>query len=97
MEPVLYRSLRRDESRLIHLHPGQWSDPISLTLEPFSLQPRELPFFEAVSYTWGDPTITEPVTCSGTTVQVMKSVETLLRRFRLATDTRWETSRPNNS
>ncbi|KAH7394789.1 heterokaryon incompatibility protein-domain-containing protein [Pyrenochaeta sp. MPI-SDFR-AT-0127] len=88
MEPILYSPLRRSESRLIHLHPGQWSDPISLTLQPFSLQPPELPFFEAVSYTWDDPMITTPVTCSGMTIQVMKSVENLLRRFRLAADTR---------
>lgn len=90
MEQILYTTLRRGELRLVHLHPGQWSDPISLSLQHFLLQPSELPFFEAVSYTWNNPAIRAPIICSGMKIQVMKSVETLLRRFRLAADTRYE-------
>ena len=51
----LYRSLpkpqiSKEEIRLIHLLPGQSSDPILCTIETISLSTK--PSFEALSYTW---------------------------------------------
>ena len=79
-----YGPLPNRESRLVYLLPGTWSDPINIELRRFSLELDKLPFYEAVSYTWGDMRETITVTHSGRPASVGKSVEALLRRFRLA-------------
>ncbi|OCK78086.1 HET-domain-containing protein [Lepidopterella palustris CBS 459.81] len=78
----------RQEIRLICLHPGQWTDPISINLTISSLHSAKLPFFEAVSYTWGDPSAVIPVIISEITVSITRSVENVLRRFRFANSVR---------
>jgi hypothetical protein len=79
-----YQPLTDRESRLVNLLPGTWSDPITIELRTFSLELDKLPFYEAVSYTWGYPVETATVTCSGRPLRVSKSAEDLMRRFRLA-------------
>jgi hypothetical protein len=81
-EPFTYREMQEDEFRLIRLLPGNWPDPIAFGLLTFSMKPDELPFYEAVSYTWGDPSSTVLVKCGGTSMRITRSVEDLLRRFR---------------
>jgi len=41
------------------------TDPISIRLQIFSIHTSKLPFFEAVSYTWGGSSEKKPVICSG--------------------------------
>lgn len=83
----------RQEIRLLCLHPGAWTDTISISLEISSLCSFELPFFEAVSYTWGDPSAATRVKYSETTISVTESVENVLRRFRFAKSTRYGTTK----
>ena len=39
--------------------------------------------YEALSYTWGDPESTEPITCNGQIIHVTVNLERALRRIRL--------------
>lgn len=71
-------------SRLVRVLPGSWPDPICIELIQFSLEPGEVPFYEAASYVWGDPTNQKSISCSGQAMMVSPSVEALIRRFRLA-------------
>lgn len=79
----------RQEIRLLCLHPGEWTDSLSISLQISSLHSLELPFFEAVSYTWGNPSVVGAVIYSEMTISVAKSVENVLRRFRFAKSTRY--------
>jgi hypothetical protein len=78
-----YHPIANHDSQLLHLFPGQWKYPIAFDLVPFSTELESLPFYEAVSYTWGDPTDCIPVTCFGREIDVALNVAALLRRFRL--------------
>jgi hypothetical protein len=55
----LYRPLSPTEFRVIHILPGAFNDPIRCVLEtrPASIKTR----YEALSYQWGDETITKPI------------------------------------
>jgi hypothetical protein len=84
-----YQPLAARNSRLLRLLPGQWEDSIAFDLVDFSTELGRLPFYEAVSYTWGDSTECTPVTCSGHEIDATLSVAALLRRFRLCDSTRF--------
>ena len=84
-----YHPLAHRDSRLLHLFPGQWEDPIAFDLVPFSTELESLPFYEAVSYTWADQTDCLSVTCSGRGIDITLNVAALLRRFRLHDNTRY--------
>ncbi|KAF1984049.1 HET-domain-containing protein, partial [Aulographum hederae CBS 113979] len=93
-EPALdrfpsYEPLGRCQFRLVHLRPSKyWADPIAFEFQRCSLQPTKLPFYEAVSYTWGPIDEKGTVTYAGRRILVGKNVEALLRRFRLKDNTR---------
>jgi hypothetical protein len=91
MNTIFYKSLNqaRQEIRLLCLHPGNWSSPLSVCLKVVSLHPPGLPFFEAVSYAWGDSSAVLPVTYLQMEVPIAKSAENVLRRFRLAKSYRY--------
>lgn len=78
-----YGPLAEGDSRLISLFPGHWEDPIAFELVEFSTELGRLPFYEAVSYVWGDPDARTTATCSGRDIDITLSVEAFLRRFRL--------------
>lgn len=42
--------LGNNQFRLIHLHAGQREDDVKFNIARHSLEPGELPFYEAVSY-----------------------------------------------
>ena len=70
----------RRETRIVKIIPGRFADPISCHLLPVSLY--DDPFYEALSYTWGDPNVTKPVILNGITVNVTGNLETCLRHLR---------------
>lgn len=72
--------LGRREVRLITLLPGKYEDPISGALSVVSL--AEAPTYEALSYVWGDPTVTLPIRVDGLDFQVTTNLEAALRHLR---------------
>ncbi|KAM0812775.1 putative Heterokaryon incompatibility domain-containing protein [Seiridium cardinale] len=51
------------EIRVLILYPGEKGSPIKCGLKHPSLQAK--PKFEALSYVWGDPTVTKDISCDG--------------------------------
>lgn len=84
----VYQTLQHDEFRLVCLRPGRPHDPIAFELVTFSMRPDQLPFYEAVSYTWGDPSSTVSAVCGASILQITQSVDSLLRRFRWSDEIR---------
>ncbi|KAI1299868.1 heterokaryon incompatibility protein-domain-containing protein [Xylaria venustula] len=68
--------------RLMHLHPGQETDPIRLSLVTTSLDPA--PEFEAISYCWGTAQDKRQVTCNDASLYITNSLFTGLAHFRHA-------------
>ncbi|CAH0051115.1 unnamed protein product [Clonostachys solani] len=66
--------------RLIHLHPGNESDPVSLSLATVALD--SVPDYEAISYCWGNAADQRQVTCNGATLSITNSLFTGLVAFR---------------
>ncbi|KAI0150179.1 heterokaryon incompatibility protein-domain-containing protein [Xylariaceae sp. FL1272] len=66
--------------RMITLHPGDLDDPISceLSVEPLN----DLPPFEALSYSWGDPELRTPIIVSGQAFKVTVNLATALHYLR---------------
>jgi heterokaryon incompatibility protein (HET) len=66
METFEYEPLPRGDDgqwiRLIELHRGQGSDGIECRIRHVNL--ADNPQYEAISYCWGDPTITSTIECS---------------------------------
>lgn len=71
----------RNETRLLVLEPGQNGDEIICGLMNVSLTWRAR--YEALSYTWGDPKITKPVTCSGRKIDVTTNLHSALHHLPL--------------
>ncbi|CAI6085741.1 unnamed protein product [Clonostachys chloroleuca] len=66
--------------RLIHLHPGSDSDPVSLSLATVALD--SVPDYEAISYCWGQAADQRQVTCNSATLSITNSLFTGLVAFR---------------
>lgn len=66
--------------RLLRLAPGEREAPIACSLVDASLD--SLPPYEALSYVWGDPTITEPIMCNGLPGRITINLARALRRIR---------------
>jgi Heterokaryon incompatibility protein (HET) len=69
-----------EEFRILHLFPGDDSDPIRCRLERVSVASR--PKYEPISYAWGDPTVQEPIECNGSVIGVTKSLFEALKQIR---------------
>ncbi|KAL8830970.1 MAG: hypothetical protein Q9170_005494 [Blastenia crenularia] len=79
----LYQPLdeEQQEIRLLFLEPApNLHDPLIANLKIVSL--REAPFYEAISYCWGDPTGTQDIEINGCTTTIAASLLGALRRFR---------------
>jgi hypothetical protein len=70
----------RKEIRLLHVHPGAWGDDIECHLETVSLDDN--PKFHAISYVWGDPRITLPITIDGQPLALTQNLFNGLQRLR---------------
>jgi hypothetical protein len=72
--------------RLFTLQPGTFGDPIQGFLSQVSLDDE--PDYEALSYVWGDPEVTLPISLSGNDFGVTTNLESALRHLRLENDSR---------
>ncbi|KAE9369657.1 hypothetical protein N431DRAFT_485525 [Stipitochalara longipes BDJ] len=72
----LYKTISATEYRVVHLLPGEFLDKIQCVLEIQSFKVKTR--YEALSYQWGDESITEPiwVACSGASTQPTSEVLT---------------------
>ncbi|KAI0529986.1 heterokaryon incompatibility protein-domain-containing protein [Xylaria digitata] len=59
----LYKDLPGSTIRLLDIHPGEGTEPLTLSLSPVSLD--SLPAYEAISYHWGPVTDVVPVILFG--------------------------------
>jgi hypothetical protein len=66
--------------RVLTLHAGNVLEPIRCTLQTVSLD--EKPPYDALSYTWGDPTATKSIEVDGVSIHVTSNLEQALRHMR---------------
>ncbi|KAI0419802.1 heterokaryon incompatibility protein-domain-containing protein [Xylaria grammica] len=78
-----YRSLdfERNEIRVVTIEMGRPDEMIRCTLEHVSLD--QLPRYQALSYVWGDPGNTVPISLNGVVFQVTTNLYRALTRLRL--------------
>jgi hypothetical protein len=75
---------RTREIRLAHILPSRGNDNIvEVRLQTVSLD--ESPVYDALSYCWGDPSITSAIRVNGQEKDVTINLEAALRQFRLQT------------
>lgn len=67
--------------RLLDILPGRGDEPLSISLRIVNLDAQ--PDYEALSYVWGDPTITRGLRCNGHDVQVTTNLHDALTQLRL--------------
>ncbi|KAM5343258.1 hypothetical protein ACJ41O_014224 [Fusarium nematophilum] len=79
--PSLDFDLSNVDINLLHLLPGDWTDPIVCTIHTVPLNSK--PGYETISYVWGDQSVTRPITCGGSAKQVTESLYLALSRLRL--------------
>jgi hypothetical protein len=79
---ALYNELEHNEIRLLELEPGNTQAQIECRL--FKVAVSAEPDYEAISYVWGDPTITETILCNNRAIEVTVSLAHALRRLRSA-------------
>jgi hypothetical protein len=77
-----YQSLstREEQIRTLILLAGKARDPIECALRIVSLAGK--PHYEALSYTWGDASLTEPIEVEGVIFQATRNLEQALRHLR---------------
>src|ERR1700712_5344448 len=73
--------------RLLHVHPGQRSEPLSCDLHQVSLDSKPPATYKALSYTWANrnESFDVPVSfiqCNGMTLRISESLNAALRRLR---------------
>jgi hypothetical protein len=73
---------RKREIRLVILAPGSFEDDVYCTLHRVS--PDENFEYEALSYTWGDPSITDEIFIHSQSFQVTTNLVSTLRHLRHA-------------
>ncbi|TGO59941.1 hypothetical protein BOTNAR_0154g00170 [Botryotinia narcissicola] len=76
----LYHPLKDGEIRVLGIEPGTFDEPIHCTLSPCLLDDN--PKYQALSYTWGDPSIRAPITVDGHVSMATTNLESALRYFR---------------
>lgn len=70
----------QDEIRLLKLLPGHFDDPIKCYLEHTPL--ASAPYYDALSYTWGDATQTSPIVLDDAPYPITTNLEAALRYLR---------------
>ncbi|EHK48775.1 hypothetical protein TRIATDRAFT_180369, partial [Trichoderma atroviride IMI 206040] len=70
------------EIRVLVLHPGEKGSPIKCSLQHGGLRSKR-PGFEALSYVWGNPAVTNDITCDNRKRAVGKNLYDALERLRL--------------
>ena len=72
--------LEQNEIRVLTLHAGLWPDPVRCSLRTARLEDN--PYYEALSYAWGDPAIRLPIFLDGSVCHVTANLAAALRRLR---------------
>ncbi|KAK1687342.1 heterokaryon incompatibility protein-domain-containing protein [Colletotrichum godetiae] len=78
--PISYYPLKENEIRLVNLHAGPPSAPITLTTESTPLSSAE---YTALSYVWGDPSDTISVHVDNHLFHATKNLHSALQHIRL--------------
>lgn len=85
MQSGLYRDLKEHDSiRLLILQPGSRSSPIFCWLEETRISSR--PRYVALSYTWGEPVLTNTIHVNGQLIKVRHNLYTALQYIRDTTE-----------
>ncbi|KAH6640037.1 heterokaryon incompatibility protein-domain-containing protein [Truncatella angustata] len=80
----IYSSLPGERwARVLVLAPGNWESPLSCTLEPYDLDSEHIQPYEAISYVWGDPRPTEPISINDKATFATQSLASALQQLRL--------------
>jgi len=82
---VHYSELEENEIRLLILYPGAFGDDIKVSLKTVSLFSANLDPYQALSYVWGDPDITDTITCDNVPVEIRINLALALRYIRSET------------
>ena len=77
---------RIHQTRLVHIQPGVWDDPILCELETVSLDSS--PIYQTLSYFWGNPKVTKPILLEDCVFDVAINLYDALRRLRCTNSTR---------
>jgi hypothetical protein len=82
MTDSVYEALNaaRQEIRLATLLAGSFEDDIQVTLSTFPLS-KELRY-EALSYVWGNPNVTRPITLNGHTFELTTNLDAAIKHLR---------------
>ncbi|ROW05666.1 hypothetical protein VMCG_05273 [Cytospora schulzeri] len=84
--PLQPLDLHAKQIRILHLLPGEGDDPIRCELQLANL--GDQPYYEALSYVWGDAQDVRPILLEGREVQVTTNLEAALRGLRFPAETR---------
>ncbi|KAK6607425.1 hypothetical protein H4I96_03660 [Botrytis cinerea] len=76
----LYDPIKDGEIRVLEIKPGAFDEPIHCTLSPCLLDDN--PTYDALSYTWGDPSARAPINVDGHVFMATTNLESALRYFR---------------
>jgi Heterokaryon incompatibility protein (HET) len=82
MPPHIYRDLdtANCEIRLVHFHPGGKGDYITVTISHTNL--AKAPLYEALSYVWGDASVTVPIMVDGVVFDIKTNLAEALYHIR---------------
>jgi hypothetical protein len=87
MEAYIYQSLQGlKDFRVLEVAAGTNEEPIICSLRQVSL--NQPPVYEAISYTWGEPTLSEPLIVDSKQLWITKNLYSALRRLRLPYESR---------
>ncbi|KAI6875880.1 hypothetical protein KC323_g44 [Hortaea werneckii] len=78
--------LKRNEIRILVLHPGSFEDVLRADLQPASL--RSAGDYEAISYVWGKSTREREIYLNSVPFRITSSLHSALRAFRHTTEAR---------
>jgi hypothetical protein len=79
------KSISGREMRILVLNPGSFSDPLDCELEEGHLDYSD---YEALSYTWGPPPDTHPLTVDDVEIEIRENLYWALKYLRSTTSTR---------
>ncbi|EXJ73264.1 uncharacterized protein A1O5_03024 [Cladophialophora psammophila CBS 110553] len=80
MSTFQYRPLSSEEIRVLKLLPGQLEDPLSCELQHVQLSSP--PTYEALSYCWGDGSLTRSIISDGSEMKITETLYSALCRMR---------------
>ncbi|PSN61769.1 HET-domain-containing protein, partial [Corynespora cassiicola Philippines] len=76
-----------DRIRVLELHPGEFDDPISVSLTMHLMSDE--PEYEALSYAWGTDICDKPILVDGYPLKVNVNLDTALRHLRYVHESRF--------